>query len=79
MADERCNRCNRRLKTPEAIEAGFGSACYKKLFGKALKQHKKSSGVKFNSRNAEEQQEIEGQISLFNESEVLNDGTERNG
>lgn len=42
MSDERCNRCHRKLKTPEAIEVGFGSACYKKLFGKTLKTRYKN-------------------------------------
>lgn len=74
MSDERCNRCHRKLKTPEAIEVGFGSACYKKLFGKTLKPRKRAYSLPALKQVTEENQEIEGQLSIFDESEVLNNG-----
>lgn len=74
MSDERCNRCHRKLKTPEAIEVGFGSACYKKLFGKTLKTRYKNYSLTAKKQADEERTEIEGQLSIFDESEVLNNG-----
>lgn len=32
----RCGRCNRVLKNPQAIEAGYGAVCYRKTFGSGL-------------------------------------------
>lgn len=79
MSYQRCNRCHRKLKTPESMEIGFGSACYKKLFGKTLKQSQKTNNAKINNNSADERQEIEGQITCFDESEVLSDEFKRNG
>lgn len=28
-----CHRCGRKLKTPESVERGYGSICYKKVSG----------------------------------------------
>lgn len=71
MAGERCKRCHRKLKTPEAIAVGFGSSCYKQMFGKTLRKPSRST---YNSRRTEKKQEIselEGQISVFDiEGEV---------
>ena len=69
MPGTRCKRCNRRLKSPEAIEVGFGSACYKKMFGKSLKTASRRS-LNGNIQNGYEEQQIEGQISCLDESEV---------
>lgn len=67
MSKERCRRCHRRLKTPEAVAIGFGSSCYKKLFGKALKKtperERKQLGISGKG-------EVEGQMFLFDEGEV---------
>ena len=60
------------------MEVGFGSACYKKLFGKTLKQSRKTNNAKINN-STDERQEIEGQITCFDESEVLSDEFKRNG
>nr|DAL85241.1 MAG TPA: hypothetical protein [Caudoviricetes sp.] len=42
----RCGRCNRVLKNPQAVEAGYGSVCYRKTFGERLpgKGHAPSTG-----------------------------------
>lgn len=32
----RCGRCHRMLKSPQAIEAGYGAVCYRKTFGSGL-------------------------------------------
>lgn len=32
----RCGRCHRTLKSPQAIEAGYGAVCYRKTFGGSL-------------------------------------------
>lgn len=32
----RCGRCNRVLKNPQAIEAGYGAVCYRKTFRGSL-------------------------------------------
>lgn len=32
----RCQRCHRILKTPEAIEAGYGRVCYLKMFHRKM-------------------------------------------
>lgn len=32
----RCGRCHRVLKNPQAIEAGYGAVCYRKTFGGSL-------------------------------------------
>ena len=34
MANARCRRCNRRLKDPECMEAGYGRTCYSKTFNR---------------------------------------------
>lgn len=34
----RCERCNRVLRSREAIEVGYGSLCCRKATGKTLKQ-----------------------------------------
>lgn len=71
MADSRCRRCHRKLKTPEAIEVGFGSVCYKKLFGKPLKQSITGKRYSDCSDRSAVVQEVKGQISIFDlESEV---------
>ena len=70
MSGTRCKRCNRRLKSPEAIEVGFGSACYKQLFGKSLKTTKGRRSSNGNTQNVCEEQQIEGQLSCLDESEV---------
>lgn len=50
---------------------GFGSSCYKKMFGAALKRISENKQHIRHRRNSEENQEIEGQISIFDmESEV---------
>ncbi len=38
-----CNRCGRRIKSPESMEAGYGPNCYRKLFGKPLPRQSKAS------------------------------------
>jgi len=38
-----CNRCGRRIKSPESMEAGYGPSCYRKLFGKPLPRQSKAS------------------------------------
>lgn len=32
----RCGRCHRVLKSPQAVEAGYGAVCYRKTFGGSL-------------------------------------------
>lgn len=39
MAEFRCKRCNRILKSQKAIELGYGSFCYKKILD--FKRYKK--------------------------------------
>lgn len=34
----RCGRCNRVLKSVDAIEVGLGAACCKKALGKTIKR-----------------------------------------
>lgn len=34
----RCGRCNRVLRSAEAIEVGLGSSCCRKTTGKTIKQ-----------------------------------------
>lgn len=34
----RCGRCNRVLRSAEAIEVGLGSSCCRKATGKTIKQ-----------------------------------------
>lgn len=34
----RCGRCNRVLRSAEAIEVGLGSSCFRKATGKTIKQ-----------------------------------------
>lgn len=67
MSKERCRRCRRRLKTPEAVAIGFGSSCYKKLFGKTLKKAPEREHKQFAISG---KGEVEGQIFLFDEGEV---------
>lgn len=37
----RCSRCNRRLKSAEAIQVGMGATCLRKATGKTIKQYLK--------------------------------------
>ena len=67
MSKERCRRCHRRLKTPEAVATGYGSSCYKKLFGKTLK---KASAKEQKQYGTSGKGEVEGQLFLFDEGEV---------
>ena len=39
----RCKACRRRLTSTEAISAGFGPVCYRRLFGRSLSYSVKSS------------------------------------
>jgi len=32
----RCRKCRRRLSSPEAVAAGFGPVCFRKMFGRSL-------------------------------------------
>jgi hypothetical protein len=41
-----CNRCGRRLKSPESVEAGYGPYCYRKLFGTAIPHQPKTPSRK---------------------------------
>jgi hypothetical protein len=41
-----CNRCGRRIQSPESMEAGYGPSCYRKLFGTSLPHQPKASGRK---------------------------------
>jgi hypothetical protein len=36
VSSDRCNRCNRVLKNPDCIEAGFGRVCFQKMTGRSL-------------------------------------------
>lgn len=42
----RCGRCHRTLKSPQAIEAGYGAVCYRKTFGGSLPGKSKARAVK---------------------------------
>lgn len=68
----RCKRCHRVLKTPESIAAGFGSVCYKKMFGNS--EHlsmSRNSKSRYHRAKTEISREVDGQISIFElESEV---------
>lgn len=44
-----CNRCGRRIKSPESMEAGYGPNCYRKLFGTSLPHQPKASSRKAKS------------------------------
>ena len=39
----RCKACRRRLTSSEAISAGFGPVCYRRLFGRSLSYSVKGS------------------------------------
>lgn len=41
----RCKACRRRLTSSEAITAGFGPVCYRKLFGRSLSCSTKGSNT----------------------------------
>ena len=71
MAGERCGRCHRKLKTPESVAVGFGSSCYKMLFGKPLKRETSGLYRSLRQNRNGENEELEGQMSVFDlESEV---------
>lgn len=36
----KCKRCNRKLENEQSIKLGYGSTCYKKVFGKTIKVKK---------------------------------------
>lgn len=57
----RCKRCNRRLKTPESILVGFGSSCYRRCFGKSLKDKRSKKKTNIEA----EEYIIDGQVSFF--------------
>lgn len=38
----RCRRCHRILRTPEAVEAGYGRVCYLKMFNRKLTGQERS-------------------------------------
>lgn len=57
----RCDRCNRVLKNEEAIQVGMGATCYRKTYGKTIKQALKEEAMKQMFEDApEDETEVEG-------------------
>ena len=48
---DRCGRCNRRLKNPEARDMGFGATCYRKTFGVTFAKARKEAAQKAAQEN----------------------------
>jgi len=71
----RCAACKRRLTSATARAAGYGPMCFRKLFGKSIprgaKERKKRSTIKQNTVA-----QSEGQISVFDLLEVINNAQE---
>lgn len=55
MAEFRCKRCNRILKSQKAIELGYGSFCYKKIIDfnryKKLFEYKDNENIDITNNN----------------------------
>ena len=70
----RCRACRRRLTSTEAISAGFGPVCYRRLFGRSLSYSVKGSDKgrsKVNQPRKSARMRIPvNQISVFDTQEV---------
>jgi len=70
VAVARCRRCRRILKIPESIEAGYGSYCYRLLFGKTIKPNRNKVTITSRGRMTRiahpNSSEIAGQLSIDN-------------
>lgn len=70
----RCRACRRRLTSTEAISAGFGPVCYRRLFGRSLsysvKGSEKGQSKSKKSRVSARMRIPVNQISVFDTQEV---------
>ena len=78
----RCRACRRRLTSSEAISAGFGPVCYRRLFGRSLSYSAKGSErgqmkIKKPRKSARLRVSV-NQISIFDTQEVQHETDAQN-
>lgn len=70
----RCRKCRRRLTSPEAVAAGFGPVCFRRMFGHSLSHSPLGSDSgpsrKITPHNVSGRRVLANQISVFDVQEV---------
>lgn len=73
METARCRVCNRKLSSPEAVAAGMGPVCFRKVTGHALShsagRSKKGPDKEIMPRRTARRRVLVNQISIFDTRE----------